>query len=88
MTAIFLMSRPRGRRPFSFLSSVTDSAASRWDRSLPSVAESVELDRIFGDVWVVEQPQGELVAQHAAHGLVQPGLIRLAALDGLGQHFP
>lgn len=43
----------------------------------------VDLDRVLGDIGVVEQAEGELVPQHAAHRLVQLRLGHPAALDGL-----
>jgi hypothetical protein len=47
-----------------------------------------DLHRIFGDVRVVEQAEGELVPQHAAHRLVQLGLGSSVALHGLDEHLP
>ena len=44
--------------------------------------EGFALDRLFGNIRVVEQAQGELVAQHAAHGRVQEGLGHGSALHG------
>ena len=88
MIAIFAMSRLRGRRPFSFLSSVTDAAASRLESSTPSAATLRISAGFSGDVRVLEQAEGKLVAQHAAYGPVQNRFRYFLVAHGLGQHLP
>jgi hypothetical protein len=58
MTAIRLASRLRGSRPLSFFSRVTDSAASRWDKSLPSVARVPDTLPDLGVELALDRPVG------------------------------
>lgn len=88
MIAIFATSRLRGQKTPFVLEERHRCGGEPLGETDALGCDFADFGRVLGDIWILEQAEGKLIAEHAPYGPVQNRFRYLLVAHGLGQHLP